>query len=91
MGIGGVRHYWLNLLIIEPTEYDICNAFLFLCCRLTRNESEKLRRDRLNAFIGELAKIVPMNTNRKMDKSSILRLAVNYLRVYHSKFSFLDS
>lgn len=55
--------------------------------RLSRNESEKLRRDRLNAYIGELAKLVPLilNANRKVDKSSVLRLTVNYLRMYHGK------
>ena len=55
---------------------------------MSRNESEKLRRDRLNAYIGELAKLVPLilTANRKMDKSSVLRLTVNYLRMYHGMF-----
>jgi hypothetical protein len=58
-----------------------------LFCRLSRNESEKLRRDRLNAYIGELAKIVPLVTqsDKKMDKASILRLTVAYLRIQHGQ------
>nr|APP91163.1 methoprene-tolerant protein [Platynereis dumerilii] len=53
--------------------------------RLSRNENEKMRRDRLNTYVAELAHLLPMvvAANRKMEKSSILRLAVNYLRVYH--------
>ncbi|ELU04396.1 hypothetical protein CAPTEDRAFT_199895 [Capitella teleta] len=56
-----------------------------LAQRLSRNESEKLRRDRLNAYIGELAKVVPlvMQSDKKMDKASILRLTVTYLRIHH--------
>ncbi|XP_064608668.1 protein cycle-like isoform X2 [Liolophura sinensis] len=52
--------------------------------RLSRNESEKLRRDKLNMHIAELAKLVPIvaSAPRKVDKSSVLRLAVNYLRLH---------
>ena len=37
----------------------------------------------LNAHIGQLGKLIPiaMMSTRKMDKSSVLRLAVNHLRV----------
>jgi hypothetical protein len=53
--------------------------------RLQKNETEKLRRDRMNAYIGELAKIVPlvMQTTKKIDKASVLRLTVTYLRIYN--------
>ena len=56
---------------------------------MSRNESEKLRRDRLNAFIGELAKLIPliMTANRKMDKGSVLRLAVNYIRTHQCTYT----
>lgn len=59
--------------------------------RLSRCESEKLRRDRLNAYIGELAKIVPlvMQSSKKIDKASVLRLTVTYLRIYHGNNSLL--
>jgi hypothetical protein len=66
--------------------------------KLSRNEIEKLRRDRLNAYFMELAKLVPlvMQSNKKIDKASILRLTVAYLRIYHdlvkgSKRSTLSS
>ena len=51
---------------------------------MSRNESEKLRRDRLNALMYELAQHVPLipPSDRKMDKSSVLRLTVNYLRIH---------
>ena len=41
----------------------------------------------------ELAKLVPlvMQSNKKIDKASILRLTVAYLRIYHGKQYFLDS
>ena len=59
--------------------YNDCVVF-----RLSRNESEKLRRDRLNALMYELAQHVPLipPSDRKMDKSSVLRLTVNYLRIH---------
>lgn len=49
-----------------------------------RNKAEKQRRDRLNSFINELATLVPMvsRSSKKMDKTSILRLAAVYLRLY---------
>jgi Helix-loop-helix DNA-binding domain len=64
-------------------------SYMLYCCRyadrLSRCGKEKLRRDRLNAYIGELAKIVPlvMQSSKKIDKASILRLTVTYLRIYH--------
>ena len=66
------------------------DSFLYYL-RLSRNESEKLRRDRLNMYIVELAKLVPLvtNVNKKIDKSTILRLAVNYLRIHHGMQSLL--
>ena len=52
--------------------------------RLLRNEGEKLRRDRLNSSINELAQLLPVvaQANRKVDKSTVLRQATNYLRFY---------
>ncbi len=66
-----------NKAQIKSHYYDIC--------RLARNECEKLRRDRLNASIGELAELMPdvLNANRKVDKSTVLRLATNFLRFYN--------
>ncbi|CAH1777206.1 unnamed protein product [Owenia fusiformis] len=72
---------------LSPTEsgegYGVSNSRKVEKKR-SRNESEKLRRDKLNMYIGELAKMVPlvMTAQKKMDKSSILRLTVNYLKVH---------
>lgn len=54
--------------------------------REMRNKAEKQRRDRLNAFIGELATLVPMvaRSAKRMDKTSILRLAATHLRIYQT-------
>ncbi|KAK2727144.1 hypothetical protein QYM36_007839, partial [Artemia franciscana] len=49
-----------------------------------RNIAEKQRRDKLNGFINELSALVPTvaQAPRKLDKTSILRLAASYLRFY---------
>ncbi|XP_018570169.1 aryl hydrocarbon receptor nuclear translocator-like protein 1 isoform X3 [Anoplophora glabripennis] len=54
--------------------------------REMRNKAEKQRRDRLNAFIGELATLVPMvaRSAKRMDKTSILRLTATHLRIYQT-------
>ncbi|XP_044761313.1 neuronal PAS domain-containing protein 2-like [Coccinella septempunctata] len=54
--------------------------------REMRNKAEKLRRDKLNSYIGELAKMVPMvaKSSKRMDKTSILRLSASHLRIYHT-------
>lgn len=54
--------------------------------REMRNKAEKLRRDKLNSYIGELAKMVPMvaKSSKRMDKTSILRLSASHLRLYHT-------
>lgn len=53
-----------------------------------RNRAEKMRRDKLNSYIGELATLVPMvaRSAKRMDKTSILRLAATHLRIYQSKY-----
>ncbi|KAK6173858.1 hypothetical protein SNE40_017242 [Patella caerulea] len=52
--------------------------------KLSRNVCEKIRRDRLNALIQELAKEVPIiaSCQKKLDKSSILRLTVAHLKIH---------
>ncbi|MPC97581.1 Aryl hydrocarbon receptor nuclear translocator-like protein 1 [Portunus trituberculatus] len=46
-----------------------------------RNMAEKMRRDRLNSCINELAGIVPLcsGSSKRLDKTSTLRLAANYI------------
>ncbi|ESP02724.1 hypothetical protein LOTGIDRAFT_237855 [Lottia gigantea] len=52
--------------------------------KLSRNVCEKIRRDKLNFLIQELAKEVPIiaSCQKKLDKSSILRLTVAYLKIH---------
>ncbi|XP_060535881.1 basic helix-loop-helix ARNT-like protein 1 isoform X2 [Cylas formicarius] len=54
--------------------------------REMRNRAEKQRRDRLNAFIGELATLVPLvsKSTKRLDKTSILRLTAVHLRLYQT-------
>ncbi|XP_073974940.1 circadian locomoter output cycles protein kaput-like isoform X3 [Rhodnius prolixus] len=47
--------------------------------RKTRNLSEKKRRDQFNLLINELGSMVSTN-NRKMDKSTVLKSAISYLK-----------
>uniref|UniRef100_A0A4W4EVQ5 Circadian locomoter output cycles protein kaput n=1 Tax=Electrophorus electricus TaxID=8005 RepID=A0A4W4EVQ5_ELEEL len=46
--------------------------------RVSRNKSEKRRRDQFNVLIKELGTMLPGNT-RKMDKSTILQKSIDYL------------
>ncbi|XP_071519226.1 uncharacterized protein [Panulirus ornatus] len=52
--------------------------------REMRNMAEKMRRDKLNYYISELAGIVPLGSgaNKRIDKTSVLRLAANYIRMH---------
>lgn len=54
-----------------------------------RNRAEKMRRDKLNSYIGELATLVPLvsGSAKRMDKTSILRLTATHLRIYQSKYT----
>uniref|UniRef100_A0A671MLV7 Circadian locomoter output cycles protein kaput n=1 Tax=Sinocyclocheilus anshuiensis TaxID=1608454 RepID=A0A671MLV7_9TELE len=47
--------------------------------QVSRNKSEKKRRDQFNVLIKELGTMLPGNT-RKMDKSTILQKSIDYLR-----------
>lgn len=47
--------------------------------RKSRNLSEKKRRDQFNSLINELNRMLS-TTNRKMDKSTVLRSTINYLK-----------
>ncbi|XP_063920628.1 basic helix-loop-helix ARNT-like protein 1 isoform X4 [Zophobas morio] len=60
--------------------------------REMRNRAEKMRRDKLNAFIGELATLVPMvaRSAKRMDKTSILRLTATHLRIYQTLLNGKD-
>uniref|UniRef100_A0A672KP72 Circadian locomoter output cycles protein kaput n=1 Tax=Sinocyclocheilus grahami TaxID=75366 RepID=A0A672KP72_SINGR len=59
---------------IQALAYSIVSAL-----RISRNKSEKKRRDQFNVLIKELGTMLPGNT-RKMDKSTILQKSIDYLR-----------
>lgn len=55
-----------------------------------RNKAEKMRRDRLNQSVAELASMVPpvVAARRKIDKTTVLRLTAHYLRAHqYGKYS----
>jgi len=49
-----------------------------LIIRKIRNASEKNRRDQFNNLINELNRMLS-TTNRKMEKSTVLKTTINYL------------
>ncbi|KAL3880091.1 hypothetical protein ACJMK2_032360 [Sinanodonta woodiana] len=53
--------------------------------RVTRKFGEKVRRDRLNSYITELASEIPAIAchQRRVDKATVLRLTVSYLKLHH--------
>lgn len=52
---------------------------LYFTCRVSRNKSEKKRRDQFNVLIKELGSMLPGNA-RKMDKSTVLQKSIDFLR-----------
>lgn len=63
--------------------------FNFSSSRQSRNLAEKQRREKLNNFIAELTKLVPLisNASKKIEKTSVLRLSAAYLRLNRCKFT----
>lgn len=53
----------------------------------SRNLSEKKRRDQFNMLINELSSMV-CPSSRKMDKSSILRATIAFLKNHSGKLNF---
>lgn len=60
--------------------------------RELRNKAEKQRRDKLNQSIAELASMVPpvVASNKKIDKTGVLRLTAHYLRAHQYGTSYLS-
>lgn len=60
---------------------NVCGSFVMktIIIRKSRNLSEKKRRDQFNSLINEL-NLMLSTTNRKMDKSTVLRSTINYLK-----------
>lgn len=79
----------IDLMIINFIYLIVLFSFFFSNSREMRNKAEKMRRDKLNSFIGELATLVPMvsRSAKRMDKTTILRLAASFLRLHQCKFT----
>ncbi|VDP00061.1 unnamed protein product, partial [Soboliphyme baturini] len=54
---------------------------------LNHSEIEKRRRDKMNAHIIEIGSLLPSsyNATQRLDKLSVLRLALQYIRHIHGK------
>ncbi|CAG2250541.1 CLOCK [Mytilus edulis] len=50
--------------------------------RVNRNLSEKKRRDQFNMLVHELCSMVSATNSKKMDKSTVLKSTISYLRNY---------
>ena len=57
--------------------------------RKSRNLSEKKRRDQFNMLINELFSMVA-TSNRKMDKTTILKTTIAFLRQHNGKELAID-
>lgn len=55
--------------------------------RKSRNLSEKKRRDQFNLLVNELSSMVSTNS-RKMDKSTVLKTTIAFLKNHNGKFYF---
>ncbi|XP_073830605.1 uncharacterized protein [Musca autumnalis] len=71
--------------IISPTATGETNSSTAINGREARNLAEKQRRDKLNASINELAKMVPhvADCPRRLDKTAVLRFACHGLRLQY--------
>ena len=68
-----------SLQLIIGRCHSCYKTFSVLFFRVSRNKSEKKRRDQFNVLIKELGSMLPGNA-RKMDKSTVLQKSIDFLR-----------
>lgn len=79
----------LNTLTVDVLKtYFINFVTMFLFFRVSRNKSEKKRRDQFNVLIKELGSMLPGNA-RKMDKSTVLQKSIDFLRKHKGNSGML--
>uniref|UniRef100_A0AAQ6A643 Circadian locomoter output cycles protein kaput n=1 Tax=Amphiprion ocellaris TaxID=80972 RepID=A0AAQ6A643_AMPOC len=66
------------------------NVLYFYINSVSRNKSEKKRRDQFNVLIKELGTMLPGNT-RKMDKSTILQKSIDFLHKHKENAAHSES
>ncbi|CAG0879178.1 unnamed protein product [Darwinula stevensoni] len=71
--------------VVKPPRRCHLGLLFLISSREMRNLAEKQRRDKLNGYIHELAGLVPTVSlaSKRPDKTSVLRLAANYLRLHY--------
>lgn len=79
----------LNTLTVDVLKTCFINfVTMFLFFRVSRNKSEKKRRDQFNVLIKELGSMLPGNA-RKMDKSTVLQKSIDFLRKHKGNSGML--
>lgn len=73
------RFHFINMFISLGSIGQCSNFIFFVLNRKSRNLSEKKRRDQFNMLINELSSMVSTN-NRKMDKSTVLKSTISFLK-----------
>jgi len=69
-----VCFFFLLLLIISK----IRNNILYI--RISHSEIERRRREKMNRYIDEIAQLLPIDAVKKLDKLTVLRVAVDTIK-----------
>lgn len=77
-------------MIIKGKQRKSLEKTYVLYFRKSRNLSEKKRRDQFNALVNELNILISVN-NKKMDKSSILKSTISFLKHHKGKYANISS
>lgn len=67
------------------------NILLFTRIQKSRCRSEKKRRDKLNLFVRDLQKMLSPSFSKRLDKSTVLKMTVDYLKIHNGKLWCLFS